>query len=63
MGSTKPTQADLYYQSVRKTAEGNLLFLDMVAEGTMTKKTLAALLKRRPAQWGRFAGFLSVLPD
>jgi hypothetical protein len=58
-----PTQEQMYYAAIRKEGEGNELFMDMIRDGSMTKATLAALLKRRPETWGRFAGFLKTLPN
>jgi hypothetical protein len=62
-GRKGPTQGQLYYRAVRKTAEGNLLFLSMLEEGMVTKASLGRLIAKRPQTWGRFAGFLKALPD
>lgn len=58
------TQVQMYYAAVRHAAECDRTFLDMVncASNPLTREDLAALIQRRPALWGRYAGWLDNLP-
>lgn len=57
------TQLQIFYEEERKIGEANELFMEMVRDGTMTNQCLAAMIKRRPHKWGRFAGFTGKLKD
>jgi len=57
-----PTQEQMFYQAECRSAALNLLFLEFVEDG-LTKEELEACIKRRPAVWGRWAGFLDKLPS
>ena len=57
-----PTQAQMYYQAERRSAELNMTFLDLVRDG-LTREDLQRNIERRPALWGRFQGFLDKLPS
>jgi hypothetical protein len=56
------TQLEIFYQESRNIAEANALFCEMVLNGDMTRRDLAALIARRPEKWERFAGFMESLP-
>lgn len=55
-------QRSMFYREQRKIADGNEMFLEMVRDG-LTREELAKCIARRPALWGRFAGFLDTLPS
>lgn len=57
------TQLQIFYEEDRKIGDGNELFMEMVRDGSMTNQSLAAMIKRRPQKWGRFAGFIGKLKD
>lgn len=57
----KPTQEQLYTRSRDQAAGMDKLFLDMVRQG-MTRQELERNIKRRPAVWSRYAGFINKLP-
>lgn len=54
------TQKEHFYDSQRKIAEQNDLFLFFVSDG-MTKKHLQTNINKNPALWGRFSNWLDVL--
>lgn len=56
------TQAQMHNDAVRKSAERDKLFSDMVRDGVMTRETLAANIARRPALWARYSHWLDKLP-
>lgn len=56
-------QTRAYYASVRRNAERDELFSEMVRAGDMTKRDLSALIQRRPDRYSRYAGFMESLPD
>jgi hypothetical protein len=56
----KPTQYQLYQRARDQAAEMDRLFLDMVRQG-MTRRELETNIKRRPAVWSRYAGFINKL--
>lgn len=58
----RPTQVDFYYQAVRRVAEVNKTFLELVNDG-MTREELARNIERRPALWSRFSNWLDKLPQ
>ena len=55
------TQAQMYYAAERRSADLNQQFLWLVSDG-MTRSELARCIARRPSLWGRFSGWLEVLP-
>lgn len=55
----RPTQAQLYYQAVRKQGELDQLFMEMTkGDNAITKEELRALIANRPSLWNRYAAFL-----
>jgi hypothetical protein len=58
------TQAQHFEMARRKLADANAAFLELVNHPTnpMTREDLAALIKRRPDRYERFAGWLEKLP-
>ena len=52
----KPQRA-MYDEAFRKIAETNDTFLEMLP--TMRRRDLERLIEKRPALWGRFAGYLT----
>lgn len=58
-----PTQEQMFYEAGRNIADGNNLMMHMIRNGEITKADLAALIKKRPATYSRFEGFLGKLPD
>ena len=59
----RPTQTQLFYQESAKLGSLNALMSEMVANGDITNAELAALIEKRPAVYGRFAGFVGTLPQ
>lgn len=57
-----PTQLQMFYAAQKRTAEVNATFLELVKDG-LTREELARNIERRPALWGRFSTWLSVLPS
>lgn len=59
-----PTQIQMYYAAERRTAELNLAFIELVQHRTnpLTRADLAALIRKRPHVYSRFAGWLDKLP-
>lgn len=59
------TQHQLFEQARRDLAATNEQFMDLVNHPTnpMTREDLTANIARRPALWGRYAGFLKTLPS
>ncbi len=55
-----PTQKQLYDRAAARAAETNTLFLELVKG--MTRKELETNIKRRPALWSRYAGWMNKLP-
>jgi hypothetical protein len=49
----------------RKIADQNIAFMEMVTHPTnpMTREDLTALIALRPERYGRFEGWLKVLPS
>jgi capsid protein len=58
------TQLDHFNAAHRQIAGVNATFMELVNHPTnpLTREDLAANIERRPALWGRFAGFLKTLP-
>jgi len=54
----------MYYAAERRAAERDQAFMDLVRHPTnpLTREDLEANIRRRPALWGRYAGFLDKLP-
>ncbi|WP_315768473.1 MULTISPECIES: hypothetical protein [unclassified Bradyrhizobium] len=61
---TQP-QLQHYERSRRRLADADIAFMEMVARPTnpMTREDLQALIKLRPDHYGRFSGWLDVLPS
>ncbi|QPC91492.1 hypothetical protein [Mesorhizobium sp. INR15] len=59
------TQLQHFESARRRIADANITFLELVNHPTnpLTREDLAANIKRRPATWQRFAGFLDKLPS
>ena len=57
------TQAQMYYDAERKSAELNNAFLELVCNNEITNEDLRKLIEKRPERYGRFAGFVGKLPD
>lgn len=62
---SNPTQLQRYEEARRDLAAVNATFMELVNHPTnpMTREDLAANIRRRPALWSRFAGFLQTLPS
>jgi hypothetical protein len=58
------TQRQHFDKAHRQISDGNIAFMELVNHPTnpLTREDLAALLRRRPDRWSRFAGFLDKLP-
>lgn len=58
------TQMQLFDLARRANAALDQTFMELVNHPTnpMTREDLEANIKRRPELWGRYAGFLDVLP-
>ena len=61
---TQLTQTQLFELARRANAALDQTFMELVSHPTnpMTREDLEANIKRRPELWGRYAGFLDVLP-
>ncbi len=59
----RPSQVQRFYQESAKIGGLNALMSEMVANGDITNAELAALIEKRPAVYGRFAGFVGTLPQ
>lgn len=59
------TQAQHFERARRNIADADVAFMDLVNHPTnpLTREDLARNIERRPALWGRFAGFLDTLPS
>lgn len=55
------TQMQMFYESHRKIADGNMAFMDMVKSGDMDRSTLTKLIAKRPEVYGRFSNWLDIL--
>lgn len=57
------TQAQMLHEAEQKTFRLNSAFMELVNHPTnpMTAADLRALVARRPAVYGRFAGFIATL--
>jgi len=56
-GHATKSQRGMMDEASRRIAEGNETFLEMLP--TMRRKDLERLVAKRPALWGRFAGYLT----
>lgn len=56
------SQLQLYWESHRKIADGNLAFMEMVQSGDMDRAMLGKLLVKRPEVYSRFSNWMEVLP-
>lgn len=59
------TQIQMYYREMRRIAEANRAFMEMVTckENPMTREDLEALIVRRPDVYRRYASWLDKLPS
>lgn len=59
------TQLQHFEKARRNLAGANETFLELVNHPTnpLTREDLAANIKRRPALWSRYSGWLDVLPS
>lgn len=57
MKAAPKSQRAMYDEASRKSAEINETFLEMLP--TMRRRDLQRLIEKRPALWGRFAGYLT----
>ncbi|MGJ4953095.1 hypothetical protein [Bradyrhizobium sp. HKCCYLS20291] len=59
------TQLQHYEVARRRLADADIAFMEMVAHPTnpMTREDLVKLIELRPDHYGRFAGWLDVLPS
>ena len=53
------TQKQIYRKVEKNIAEANLLFMDLVNKGDITKKELRINIKKRPCVWNRFSQWLN----
>lgn len=51
------SQHQMFYDATRKEAEANRTFLELLP--TLRRKELERLIEKRPALWGRYAGYLT----
>lgn len=58
----RPTQQQMFYNSVRKTGEQDELFLELVRDG-LTRHDLARNIERNPRLWLRYSAWLHTLPN
>ena len=56
------TQKQMFEDAQKMSAEVDLLFLDMVADG-LTKEELQKNIDRRPGLWKRYENWLPKLPS
>ena len=56
-------QVQMFYQEQRKIGEGNDLMMEMIRNSEITNDELAALVKKRPEKYGRFAGFVGHIKE
>jgi hypothetical protein len=56
-------QRQHFYEASRRLGEANETFMELVNHPTnpLTREDLEANIKRRPALWSRYAGFLDKL--
>ena len=59
----KPQQ-QIFWEAHRRVADANDAFMDLIncKENPMTRQDLESLIRRNPARYGRFSGFLDKLP-
>mgnify|MGYP001358253221 CR=1 FL=1 len=55
------SQKEMYYEAERKSAERNMVFMEMM--DTLTNADLTKLVERHPQRWGQFRGFIGKLKD
>lgn len=51
----------MFYEESHKIAESCELFSEFVKDG-LTRDELQKLINKRPALWGKFSGWLDILP-
>lgn len=57
------TQVQMFYDAERKSASLNDMMLDLMRNQEITNAELAALIKRRPMVYERFAGFVGKIVE
>ena len=59
------TQQQIFWESHRRIADANDAFMDLIncKENPMTRQDLESLIRRNPARYGRFSGFLDKPPE
>lgn len=56
------SQERMFYAAGRKISDGDQTFLEMIkCPNAITNNELAEMVKRRPALWGRYSGFIGKL--
>ena len=58
------SQQQIFWEEHRRIADRNEAFMDLVncKENPMTRQDLESLIRRNPAKYSRFSGFLDKLP-
>lgn len=57
------TQLQMFYEEQRKIGDRDILFMDMVRDGSMTNQQLQRLVDKWPHRYGGYAGFIGKLQD
>ena len=57
------TQLQIFYEEQRKIAERDILFTEMVRDGSMTNQQLQKLVDKWPHRYGCYANFIGRLHD
>ena len=57
------SQQQIFWEAHRRVADANDAFMDLVncKDNPMTRQDLESLIRRNPARYGRFSGFLDKL--
>ena len=57
------SQQQIFWEAHRRVADANDAFMDLIncKENPIARQDLEALIKRNPARYGRFSGFLDKL--
>ena len=53
----------MFYEEQRKIGDRDILFMDMVRDGSMTNQQLQRLVDKWPHRYGGYAGFIGKLQD
>ena len=59
------TQQQIFWEAHRRVADANDAFMDLIncKENPMTRRDLESLIRRNPARYSLFSGFLDKLPE